>query len=97
MGDSDKVEFVGILYKKDKFTLSQGHKFWLATTLEASETSPPGRNDANGEYTYYRGGYCCVLTQKSTGENIFVMISHGCLGADKRAEYAAIYEAVEKA
>lgn len=97
VGDSDKVEFIGILYKKDKFTLSQGHKFWLATTLEASETRPAGRNDANGEYTYYRGGYCCVLTQKSTGENIFVMISHGCLDADKRAEYAAIYEAVEKA
>lgn len=97
VGDSDKVEFIGILYKKDKFTLSQGHKFWLATTLEASETRPAGRNDTNGEYTYYRGGYCCVLTQKSTGENIFVMISHGCLDADKRAEYAAIYEAVEKA
>lgn len=96
-GDSDKVEFIGILYKKDEFTLSQSHKFWLATTLEASETRPSERNDASGEYTYYRGGYCCVLTRKSTGEKIFVMTSHGCLGADKREAYAGIYEAVEKA
>ena len=97
VGDSDKVEFIGILYKKDGFTLSESHKFWLATTLEGSETRPAQRNDVSGDNTYYRGGCCCILTQNSTGEKIFVMTSHGCLGADKRAEYAAIYEAVEKA
>lgn len=91
-----KDEYIGILYKKNEFTLSDWHQFWMADDLASSESRPADRNDASGDNTYYRGGCCAVITQVETGEKMFVMATHGCLGAEYRAEYAPLFEAVEK-
>ena len=94
-GNSSKEEYIVLLYKKDKFTLSDWHTFWLADDIsKIGSISAP--NDASGEYTYYRGGCCAVLTEKATNKKIFVISTHGCLGAEYRAKYAAIYAEVEK-
>ena len=94
-GHTSKVEYVAILYKKDKFTLSDWRTFWLADDIsKINSISAP--NDASGEYTYYRGGCCAVLTETATGKKMFVISTHGCLGAEYRAKYAAIYAEIEK-
>ena len=94
-GNSSKEEYIALLYKKDKFTLSDWHTFWLADDIsKIGSISAP--NDASGDYTYYRGGCCAVLTEKATNKKIFVISTHGCLGAEYRAKYAAIYAEVEK-
>ena len=93
---SGKDEYIGILYRKDGFTLSDWHQFWMADDVASSASRPADRNDASGEHTYYRGGCCCVLTQTETGEKMFVMATHGCLGAEYREEYAPLFEALEK-
>ena len=94
--DSDKVEYIGILYRKNEFSLSDWHYFWLASNVDASASRPAARNDESGDHTYYRGGCCGVLTKTSTGQKMFVVATHGCLSAEKRAEYASIYEQIEK-
>ena len=94
-GNSSKEEYIALLYKKDKFTLSDWQTFWLADDIsKIGSISAP--NDASGDYTYYRGGCCAVLTEKATNKKIFVISTHGCLGAEYRAKYAAIYAEVEK-
>ena len=94
-GHSSKVEHIALLYKKDKFTLSDWKTFWLADDIsKIGSISAP--NDASGEHTYYRGGCCAVLTEKATNKKMFVISTHGCLGAEYRAKYAAIYAEVEK-
>lgn len=94
-GHTSKVEYVAILYKKDKFTLSEWQTFWLADDIsKINSISAP--NDASGEYTYYRGGCCAVLTETATNKKMFVISTHGCLGAEYRAKYAAIYAEIEK-
>lgn len=94
-GHTAKVEYDAILYKKDKFTLSDWQTFWLADDIsKINSVSEP--NDASGDYTYYRGGCCAVLTEKATNKKMFVISTHGCLGAEYRARYAAIYAEIEK-
>ena len=94
-GHGSKEEYIALLYKKDRFTLSDWHTFWLADDISnIGSISAP--NDASGEYTYYRGGCCAVLTEKTTSKKMFVISTHGCLGAEYRAKYAAIYAEVEK-
>ena len=46
--------------------------------------------------TKKRGGCCAVLTNGITGTRIFVMITHGCLDADARAQYATQYKQMEQ-
>ena len=94
-GNSSKEEYIALLYKKDKFTLSDWQTFWLADDIsKINSVSEP--NDASGESTYYRGGCCAVLTEIATNKKIFVISTHGCLGAEYRARYAGIYAEVEK-
>lgn len=93
-GKTTKVEYIGILYKKDKYTLSDWQQFWLADDITKihSVSSP---NDMSGESTFYRGGCCGVLTD-ADGKKIFVVSTHGCLDAGKRKEFAPIFAEVEK-
>ena len=94
-GNSSKEEYIALLYKKDKFTLSDWQTFWLADDIsKINSVSEP--NDASGESTYYRGGCCAVLTEIATNKKMFVISTHGCLGAEYRARYAGIYAEVEK-
>lgn len=94
-GNSSKEEYIALLYKKDKFTLSDWQTFWLADDIsKINSVSEP--NDASGEYSYYRGGCCAVLTEIATNKKMFVISTHGCLGAEYRARYAGIYAEVEK-
>lgn len=93
-GKTTKVEYIGILYKKDKYTLSDWQQFWLADDITKihSVSSP---NDMSGESTFYRGGCCAVLTD-AAGKKIFVVSTHGCLDASKRKEFAPIFAEIDK-
>lgn len=82
-GAGDKAQ--GLAYKKDDFTLTDWHYFWLSDT--------PGTMVTN-DGTMNRGGCCGVLTKG--GKSIFVMVTHGALDADVRADYAHVYEDMEK-
>ena len=57
--DSKKVEYLGILYKKSVFTLTEWHGFWQAADLESSSSMPAFSNDFEGEKQYYRA-YNCI-------------------------------------
>ena len=94
--DSNKVEYLGILYKKSVFTLTEWHGFWQAEDLESSLSMPASQNDYEGEKQYYRGGCCCTLTHNDTGKKIFVMVAHGCLAQENRDRYAATFAAIEQ-
>ena len=77
----------GLAYKKDRFTLSDWHWFWLSDTPDVM---------ANNDGTHNRGGCCAILTDKTTSTKIFMMVTHGCLDADARAQYAPQFEQMEK-
>ena len=84
---SSSGESMGIAYRKDMFTLSDWHYFWLGSNPSAMTV-----NDG----TKKRGGCCAVLTSGTTGSRIFVMVTHGCLDADARARYAPQYKQMEQ-
>lgn len=94
--DSNKVEYLGILYRKSVFTLTEWHGFWQAADLESSLSMPASHNDVDGEKQYYRGGCCCILTHNATGKKVFMMVAHGCLAQENRDRYAATFAAIEQ-
>ena len=80
-------EAIGLAYRKDRFTLSDWHWFWLSDTPSVMVT-----NDG----THNRGGCCAILTDKVTSTKIFMMVTHGCLYAEARATHAPRFEEMEK-
>ena len=86
-GLSSKYAAQGLAYKKDKYTLSDWHVFYLSETPDR-----PSKNDGN----HCRGGCCGVLTHKATGIKIFVMVTHGALDDTARDTYAHICSDMEK-
>ena len=78
---------MGIAYRKDMFTLSDWHYFWLGSNPSAMTVNDGAKK---------RGGCCAVLTSGTTGSRIFVMVTHGCLDADARARYAPQYKQMEQ-
>lgn len=91
-GGSGNHESIGLACRKDRFTLSDWHYFWLSDTPSVMATN----NDTGSSGSFTRGGCCAVLTDKFTGTKIFVMVTHGCLNAGSRAEHAAQYGQMEK-
>lgn len=83
-GNGDKAQ--GLAFRK-VFTLSDWHYFWLSDTPAVMTT-----NDGNMN----RGGCCGILTRKSTGRKIFVMVTHGALDSDTRSKYASLYQEMEQ-
>lgn len=80
----------GLIYKKT-FTLSDWHYFWLGANPDQMV-----ENDIEGTSKYKRGGCCGILTHNDTGIKIFVMVTHGALNKDTRAQYAYLYAQMEK-
>lgn len=81
----------GLIYKTSDYELSDWNTFWLSD--EGAKSTKVPDNDETADATYTRGGCSAILTHKSTGAKVFVMVIHGCLG-DKK--YETVYEAVEK-
>lgn len=81
----------GIGYRKDKFTLSDWHYFWACDTPDVMT-----QNDKGSNGNFNRGGCCCILTHKDTGEKIFVMNNHGCLNDQSNIDAAPVYVEMEK-
>lgn len=88
-GSGDRGQ--GIAWRTDSFTMSNWHYFWLGSDHGTMSTNDTGTNGS-----FKRGGCCCVLTHKASGVKLFFMNTHGCMNADKREEYAAQYEQMEK-
>ena len=88
-GTGDKGQGIG--WRKDAFTMSNWHYFWLG-----KEPGVMSRNDTGTSGTFNRGGSCCVLTHKATGLKFFIMNTHGCMNGEPRVEYAPQYEVMEK-
>lgn len=84
---SSSGESLGLAYRKDRFTLSDWHFFWLSDT--------PSVMVAN-DGTKKRGGCCAILTTSDTGNNFFVMVTHGCLDADARERFAPQFRQMEQ-
>jgi len=84
---SSSGESMGLAYRTNRFTLSNWHYFWLSST--------PSVMVAN-DGTKKRGGCCAILTAKDTGTKIFVMVTHGCLDATAREQYAPQYRQMEQ-
>ena len=78
-------ESMGLAYKTG-YTLDDWHFFWLSDTPDVKAV-----NDG----TKCRGGCCATLTTPK-GTKIFVMVTHGALDADVRAQYASLFEEMEK-
>lgn len=79
-------EAMGLAYKKALFTPSDWHGFWLSDTPSVMVT-----NDG----THKRGGCCAILTCKATSTKFFVLVTHGCLNAEARAQWASQYAQME--
>lgn len=82
---SSSGESIGLAYRKT-FTLSDWHYFWLSDTPSVMTV-----NDG----TKKRGGCCAVLTSPK-GNKFFVMVTHGCLDATAREQYAPQYKQMEQ-
>ena len=86
-GLSNKYAAQGIAYRKDRYTLSDWHVFYLSDTPDK-----PSANDG----TFCRGGCCGVLTHKMSGIKIFMMVTHGALNDTARDNFAHICSDMEK-
>ncbi len=92
-GSGDRAQ--GLAYNKNLYTLSDWHYFWVSNTPDKMTTNDS--STSNGETTTYsRGGCCGILTHKSTGIKIFVMVTHGLLDDVRREQFAYVYEDMEK-
>lgn len=81
----------GIGFKKSMFVMSDWHFFWASDTPDVMST-----NDTGSSGSYSRGGCCCVLTHKQSGQKIFFMCTHACLNSEPNAAYAGVYIDQEK-
>ena len=88
-GVGDKAQ--GLMYRSNKFTLSDTHFFWLGPDPDKMSTSDVG---TNGKFN--RGGFCGVLTHKATGLRIFFMNTHGALSEEAKTDYSRVFETIEK-
>lgn len=80
----------GILVRKDVFTISDQHFFWMGPDPDKMSTSDVG---SMGDFN--RGGCCAVVTHKATGIRFFFMCTHACLNDAPNAQYAHIYKDME--
>lgn len=88
-GAGDKAQ--GVMYRKDVFTLSDPHNYWIGPDPHSMSKSDVGKKG-----NYNRGGFCCILTHKKTGKDIFFMNMHGCLNEEAKVDYARVFEQMEK-
>lgn len=88
-GSGDKGQGIG--WRKESFTMSGWHYFWLG-----DEPGTMSVNDSGTQGNFKRGGCCCVLTHKTTGLKVFIMNTHGCLNSSWRTAHAPQYEKMEK-
>lgn len=66
-GKGDRAQ--AILFRKDRFTLVEAHKFWISPTPEV-------KSKGWDEVRFYRGGCCVTLKDKRNGKEFFVIHSH---------------------
>ncbi len=88
-GNGDKAQ--GLLYKKDKYTLSDWKFFWPSDNPEVMS-----KNDINGNTKYSRGSCCGILTDKTNGAKMFMMVMHGMLDDTAGDKYAYVNNDMEK-
>ena len=81
----------GIGFKTSMFTLSDWNYFWASDTPDSMTT-----NDTGSSGSFNRGGCCCVLTHKQSGQKLFFMCTHACLNSEPNAAYAQVYIDQEK-
>lgn len=89
-GKGDRAQ--GVMYRSNIFNISDIHFFWIGPDPDSMTTIDV---DSNGT-KYNRGGFCCVLTHKASGIKVFFMNTHGCLNKDVGAQYASVFEQMEK-
>lgn len=87
-GRGDKAQ--GMMYRKDMFTLTDVHNFWLGP-----DPYIMSRSDVGSKGNYNRGGFCVILTHNATGLKLFFMNTHGSLNEDAKIRYADVFEQVE--
>ena len=88
-GNGEKAQ--GLLYKKDEYELSDWKFFWPSANPDQMST-----NDTGSEGNFSRGGCCGILTHKSSGVKIFIMVTHGCLNNESNNKCAPVYAEMEK-
>ncbi|MGM9748632.1 MAG: endonuclease/exonuclease/phosphatase family protein [Candidatus Cryptobacteroides sp.] len=88
-GTGDKAQ--GILFKKDKLSISDKHFFWASETPQTCSV-----NDTGSSGNFRRGGHCAMFTHKETGIKFLFMNTHACLNKEPNAKYAYIYQEQEK-
>lgn len=88
-GTGDRAQ--AILYRKNKFSVSDKHWFWASATPDSGSVNDTG---SNGDYR--RGGHCAIFTHKLSGMKFFFMNTHGCLNSEPRDTYAYVYIDKEK-
>lgn len=88
-GSGDRAQ--AILYRKNKFSVSDKHWFWASATPDVGSLNDTG---SNGDYR--RGGHCAIFTHKLSGMKFFFMNTHGCLNREPGDTYAHVYIDKEK-
>lgn len=88
-GVGDKAQ--GVMYRKDVFTMSDPHNFWIGP-----DPHTMSKSDVGNKGNYNRGGFCCTLTHRKSGEKIFFMNMHGCLNEEAKVDYARVFEQMER-
>ncbi len=85
-GNGDKAQ--GLIYKKDKYTLSDWKYFWPSDT---PDKMPSLGNDIVSLTQRYKRGSCCgILTHNESGVRMFIMVMHGFLNNDTGDTYAYV-------
>ena len=79
----------GIVYRKDRFKLSDKHIFWLSPT-------PDVPSKGWDEKKYYRIAASAIVTDKWTGKRFHFIYTHGPLGKEANAHSAEIIVEREK-
>ncbi len=95
-GNGDKAQ--GLIYRKDKFELSEWNYFWPS---DNPDEMPPtgffGGNDVESFNQRFNRGSCCgILTHKASGARMFVMVMHGFVNDDTGDKYAYVNNDREK-
>lgn len=73
----------GIMYKKDRFELIEGHNWWLSET-------PDVMSSAWDEGRFKRGACCAIFKDIKSGKKFMVVHSHMPLGKEARKHSAHI-------
>ena len=86
-GKGNKAQ--ALIYKKERFEIVESHNFWMSETPELM-------SKGWDEERFYRGGFCVIMKDKTTGKKFFLMHSHFPLGKVARARAADVAIAMEK-